>query len=161
MNKLYDIIISLFKEYTTYNEIAEKEKERIKDIDKKIIDQIKENPEDTENILTDTIKNLFLDKVTFLDVYAKDAQLLFYSLYILVENYQQLEDVPILPKDIVKLCEDFEHIVPKTVMVAEKGKLEERKKGTIENIKTSISSSGAFDFHLKQVEEQFKNQTKE
>lgn len=158
MNKLYDIIISLFKEYTTYNEIAEKEKERIKDIDKKIIEQVKENPEDSEFILTDTIKNLFLDKVTFLDVYAKDAQLLFYSLYVLVENYQQLEDVPILPKDIVKLCEDFEHIVPRTVMVAEKGKLEERKKGTIENIKTSISSSGTFEFHLNQVKEQLKNQ---
>lgn len=158
MNKMYDIIISLFKEYTTYNEIAEKEKERIKDIDKKIIEQVKENPEDSEFILTDTIKNLFLDKVTFLDVYAKDAQLLFYSLYVLVENYQQLEDVPILPKDIVKLCEDFEHIVPRTVMVAEKGKLEERKKGTIENIKTSISSSGTFEFHLNQVKEQLKNQ---
>lgn len=158
MNKLYDIIISLFKEYTTYNEIAEKEKERIKDIDKKIIEQVKENPEDSEFILTDTIKNLFLDKVTFLDVYAKDAQLLFYSLYVLVENYQQLEDVPILPKDIVKVCEDFEHIVPRTVMVAEKGKLEERKKGTIENIKTSISSSGTFEFHLNQVKEQLKNQ---
>jgi hypothetical protein len=158
MNKLYDIIISLFKEYTTYNEIAEKEKERIKDIDKKIVEQVKANSEDSEFILTDTIKNLFLDKVTFLDVYAKDAQLLFYSLYVLVENYQQLEDVPILPKDIVKLCEDFEHIVPRTVMVAEKGRLEERKKGTIENIKTSISSSGAFEFHLDKVKEQFKNQ---
>lgn len=158
MNKLYDIIISLFKEYTTYNEIAEKEKERIKDIDKKIVEQVKENPEDSELILTDTIKNLFLDKVTFLDVYAKDAQLLFYSLYILVENYQQLEDVPILPKDIVKLCEDFEHIVPRTVMIAEKGKLEERKKGTIENIKNSMTNSIPFELYMNKVKEQLKNQ---
>lgn len=158
MNKLYDIIISLFNEYTTYNEIAEKEKERIKDIDKKIIEELKNNPESADSILTDNIKNLFLDKVTFLDVYAKDAQLLFYTLYVLVENYQLLEDVPILPKDIVKLCEEFEHIVPRTVMIIDKGKLEERKKGTIEGIKTSISNSGTFDFHLKQVEEQLKNQ---
>lgn len=155
MNKLYDIIISLFKEYTSYNEIAEKEKERIKGIDKKIIEQLKEN---SESILTDTIKDLVLDKVTFLDVYSKDAQLLFYTLYVLVENYQQLDDVPILPKDIVKACEDFEHIVPRTVMVADKGKLEERKKGTIENIKNSISSSGAFDFHINKIQEQYNSQ---
>jgi hypothetical protein len=158
MNKLYDIIISLFKEYTSYNEIAEKEKERIKDIDKKIVEQLKE---DSDSVLGDSIKSLVLDKVTFLDVYSKDAQLLFYTLYVLVENYQQLEDVPILPKDIIKVCEDFEQIVPRTVMVVDKGRLEERKKGTIENIKSSISNSGAFDFHISKIQEQFNNQSKE
>lgn len=159
INKIYDIIIQKYDDYINYNSIVEKEKEQIKEKDKQIALQILEDTkENGESVITDKLKQLFVEKLIFLDVYAKDAQLLFYSLYNLVDNYILLENAPTLPKKIIEICEEYSHVVPKTQMVAEKDKLQERVKGTIDSYVKATIDNGAYDYYIEKMLNQMKEQ---
>lgn len=159
INKLYDIIVQKYDDYTNYNKIVEKEKEQIKEKDKAIGAQFfKENEENPSPQITEKIKNLIIEKKQFLQIYSQDAELLFYNLYTLVESYIQLDNVPTLPKKITELCEEYSHIAPKTLMVAENEKLQERVKGTIENLVKSTIESGEMDKVLEIILNQMKQQ---
>ena len=77
INKLYDIIVQKYDDYINYNKIVEKEKEQIKEKDKLLASQFFKDNEETDKgkeVITDKLKQLFVEKVIFLDVYAKDAQ---------------------------------------------------------------------------------------
>ena len=63
INKLYDIIVQKYDDYTNYNKIVEKEKEQIKEKDKAIGAQFfKENEENPSPQITEKIKNLIIEK---------------------------------------------------------------------------------------------------
>jgi hypothetical protein len=159
INKLYDIIVQKYEDYTNYNKIVEKEKEQIKEKDKLLASQFfKDNEENPSPQITEKIKGLIIEKKQFIQIYSQDAQLLFYNLYTLVESYIQLDNVPTLPKKITELCEEYSHIAPKTIMVAEKDKLQERVKGTIENLVKSTIESGEMDKILEVILNQMKQQ---
>jgi len=161
INKLYDIIVQKYDDYINYNKIVEKEKEQIKEKDKLLASQFFKDNEETDKgkeVITDKLKQLFVEKVIFLDIYAKDAQLLFYNLYSLVETYIQLDNAPILPKKITEACEEYAHVVPKTQMVAEKEKLQERVKGTIDGYVKATLENGAYDYYIEKMVEQMKQQ---
>lgn len=159
INKLYDIIVQKYDDYTNYNTIVEKEKVKIQERDKELAAQFfrdNSEKEDSEQVITDKLKHLFVEKVMFLDIYTKDAQLLFYSLYNLVESYIQLENAPTLPKRITELCEEFSHVVPKTQMIAEKDKLEERVKGTMEKHIQATLENKSLDYYIDSYVNQMK-----
>ena len=163
MNKIYDQIIAQYEEYINYNKFVEEEKLRIKENDKEIAKRAMEDNKNSEGkfIFTEELKDLFLDKVVFLDVYSKDAQLLFYNLYKLVEAYMNVPEVQILPKEITALCEQYSFTAPKTIMVVDGKKLVERNKGDIEKIKKMHKETNFIERELQKFEETLKNKAQQ
>jgi hypothetical protein len=147
---LYDTIVNQYNEYTTYNEIFEKEKERLQESRKKILNSIVNG--DKEGV-DEEIENLVFDSVLQQNLYRNDVQLLFMNLFKSVQSYKLIEDSPDLPKEITDLCQELEYTVPKTVFVVDKGGLKERVEGVTKKIRNSLHDSG----ELKRLAEQLKN----
>jgi hypothetical protein len=155
MNKLYDIIIREYNKYLEYNVFFEKEKLKLKEARVNLLkDQVK-NPEQD---ITERAENLIFDVLIQEKIYSQDLQMLFYNLYVLVKSYQELEDVMVLPKELIQLCADYEHIVPKTVFVVVNSTAEEREKGTAEKIKTAWKDSGTLNILKTQLEQEINKQ---
>jgi hypothetical protein len=147
---LYDTIVNQYNEYTAYNEIFEKEKERLQEARKGILNRIVNG--DKENI-DEEIEKLVFESVLQQNLYRNDVQLLFINLFKSIESYKLIEDSPDLPKEITDLCQELEFTVPKTVFIVDKGVLKERVEGITEKIKTNLYNSG----ELKRLTEQLKN----
>jgi hypothetical protein len=147
---LYDTIVNQYNEYTAYNEIFEKEKERLQEARKEILNRIVNG--DKENI-DEEIEKLVFESVLQQNLYRNDVQLLFINLFKSIESYKLIEDSPDLPKEITDLCQELEFTVPKTVFIVDKGVLKERVEGITEKIKTNLYNSG----ELKRLTEQLKN----
>ena len=163
MNKIYDQIIAQYEEYINYNKFVEEEKVRLKELDEKITKKAMEDnaTADGKYVLSEELKDLMLDKIVFKDVYSKDAQLLFYNLYKLVEVYMNVPEVQILPKEITTLCEQYSFTAPKTIMVVDGKKLAERNKGDIEKIKKMHKESRLIERELQNFQETIKNQAQQ
>jgi hypothetical protein len=147
---LYDTIVNQYNEYTAYNEIFEKEKERLQEARKGVLNRIVNG--DKENI-DEEIEKLVFESVLQQNLYRNDVQLLFINLFKSIESYKLIEDSPDLPKEITDLCQELEFTVPKTVFIVDKGVLKERVEGITEKIKTNLYNSG----ELKRLTEQLKN----
>jgi hypothetical protein len=147
---LYDTIVNQYNEYTAYNEIFEKEKERLQEARKGILNRIVNG--DKENI-DEEIEKLVFESVLQQNLYRNDVQLLFINLFKSIESYKLIEDSPDLPKEITDLCQELEFTVPKTVFIVDKGVLKERVEGITQKIKTNLYNSG----ELKRLTEQLKN----
>jgi hypothetical protein len=147
---IYDTIVNQYNEYTAYNEIFEKEKERLQEVRKGILNRIVNG--DKENI-DEEIEKLVFESVLQQNLYRNDVQLLFINLFKSIESYKLIEDSPDLPKEVTDLCQELEFTVPKTVFIVDKGVLKERVEGITEKIKTNLYNSG----ELKRLTEQLKN----
>ena len=135
-NKQYDIIVAKYEEYGNYNSFLERKKLELKDKRKALLEEIMNHnlTRDEIEIKEEQKTNLF-DLQTEEKIYHQDAQILFYNLYLLVENYLQLEDTIVLPKDITELCTELTYTIPKTVFIVNnKGYAEEREKGKLKEI---------------------------
>ena len=162
MNKLYDIILAKYEEYISYNKIVEQEKEKIAERDKEIAALFfKENESSDKTVISDKLKSLFIEKLTFLNVLSQDAKKMFYDLYTLVSTYTELPEAPILPERVIKLCDELAYTVPKTVMIVEKDKLQEREKGALDKLIKFNFDNGNFDHYLKVYTEQIKDKNNE
>lgn len=159
-NKFYDIILKDFKKYNDYNTYFEKEKESAKDKRKKIMESMMASEEEVK-VIPDSIKEQMFDLAIKERIYSSDLQYLYHNLYTLVKAYQQLDDTMVLPKDVVELCEQYEHITPKTVFVVTDKGAEEREKGSLDKIKESWKKSGAQEFAQKQIDEELNNAPQE
>jgi hypothetical protein len=123
MNKFYDIIIAQHLEYEQYNkflqekqhELAEKRKENAK-----VIEQIAKTGQTPDEANIQNISYKIYDYHAEEVLYKQDCQSLFYTLYLNVKTYLQLENLMILPKEIVDLCKTFEHTLPKPYFIVEK-----------------------------------------
>lgn len=155
MNKLYDIIIQEYTKYSEYNTFFEKEKEKLKEVRIKLLKDQLEKPEED---ISERAENIIFDVLVQEKLYSQDLQMLFYNLYTLVKAYVQLEDVMVLPKDLIKVCEDYEHVVPKTIFVVENKAAEERVKGTAETIKKAWKNSGTINILKNQLQEELNKQ---
>jgi hypothetical protein len=147
---LYDTIVNQYNEYTAYNEIFEKEKERLQEARKEILNRIVNG--DKEEV-DEEIEKLVFESFLQQNLAKNDVKLLFINLFKSVESYKLTEDSPDLPKEITELCQELEHIIPKTSFVVDKGTLKERVKGISEKIKVSLYNSG----ELKKLTDYLKN----
>jgi len=152
LNKFYDIIMEEYTRYKLYNDFFEKEKTEAKEKRQKFLENAlkKENPEEG-------LEEQLFDLISKEKVYSSDVQLLFNNLYILVKTYQQLEDMMLLPNDLVEMCTQFEHIVPKTLFVVNQNGVEEREKGVYDSLREAWYKTGALEVIKKQIAEQLKN----
>lgn len=164
MNKLYDIVLQKYTEYNEYNEFLEQEKLRLKDARKELLKKVLEENLETEEVhISDEVQEKLFDFQTEEKIYSQDAQMLFYNLYNLVETYQSLEDMMVLPKEVLELCETLNYLVPKTIFVIEAGKPKEREKGKLEEIKNPFYKNQQLkifkDSLIPQIKEMIKTNT--
>lgn len=152
MNKFYDIIVEEYTKYKLYNDFFEKEKAAAKEKRQSFLENAlkKENPEEG-------LEEQLFDLISKEKVYSSDVQLLFNNLYTLVKVYQQLDDMMILPKEITEICEQYEHVVPKTLFIVNQNGAEEREKGVYDNLRNAWYRTGALEVIKKQIEQQLKN----
>lgn len=139
INVFYDRIISIYNQYNNYLFFVEEKRkelfEKRKSIAKVLIDG------DDNSVLDIAFDVVYLDKI-----YSNDLNLIFNNLYHLVSAYNEIEDIMVLPKEVVELCNSYEAIVPKTVFVIdEKREGKERVLGTVDKIKESLSEIGELD----------------
>lgn len=123
MNKFYDIILQQFSEYEQYNkflqekqlELGEKRKQNAKEVQDIVVNGQTPDEAILQNI-SDKIYDYHAEEV----LYKQDCTSLYYTIYLNVKTYLQLEDVMILPKEITELCKAFEHTLPKPYFIIEK-----------------------------------------
>ena len=123
LNKFYDIIIAQHLEYENYNkflqekqvELNEKRKENAK-----TIEQIAASGQIPDEASIQNISDKIYDYHTEEVLYKQDCISLFYTLYLNVKTYIQIEGGMILPKEITELCKSLEHTMPKPYYIVEK-----------------------------------------
>ena len=123
MNKFYDIILQHFLEYEQYNkflqekqlELVEKRKQNAKEV-QDIVSSGQTPDEAIIQNISDKIYDYHAEEV----LYKQDCTSLYYTLYLNVKTYLQLDDVMILPKEVTELCKAFEHTLPKPYFIIEK-----------------------------------------
>ena len=171
MNKFYDIILQQFSEYEQYNkflqekqlELGEKRKQNAKGLQDIVSSGQTPNDAIIQNI-SDKIYDYHAEEV----LYKQDCTSLYYTLYLNVKTYLQLEDVMILPKEITELCKAFEHTLPKSYFVIElekdnlvakeieKGRADKQKdffkSSEVKNIQQSILNSLEVELAKKKEE---------
>jgi hypothetical protein len=145
---LYDTIVNQYNEYTIYNNLLEKNIEILDSKKKAILEKVID-----KDGVDDEIRDLTFSMLLQKNLYKNDVQLLFYNLYKNVEMYQQIEDAPELPKEVIEICKELEFTIPKTVFVVDKDKLKERVEGTVEKLKKTWSETG----EIQKIVEIFKN----
>lgn len=122
MNKLYDLVLSNYKSYEQYNqflqekqlELIEKRKENAN-----LIEQIVAKGEIPDETIIQDISDKIYDYHAEEVLHKQDCAYLFFTLYLSVKLYLQLDDMMILPKEVTELCKNLEHTIQKPYFVIE------------------------------------------
>lgn len=149
MNKHYDLIVKKYNEYLEHNTFVEKESKALDNMRKEVLRKAIEAEADD---ISEDMESIIIDSLVLKQLYSNQTNYKFLTLYNSVRDYQETSEQE-LPKEIVTLCENYEHIVPKDLFLLENGILKEKVEGSIEKIKQSYKNSKEF----KQMTELFKN----
>lgn len=122
MNKFYDLVLSNYKNYERYNqflqekqlELIEKRKEN-----SNLIEEIVAKGEVPDDAIIQDVSDKIYDYHAEEVLYKQDCVYLFFTLYLSVKLYLQLDDMMVLPKEVTELCQNLEHTIQKPYFVIE------------------------------------------
>ena len=139
VNIFYDRIVALFSQYKNYSTFFENSRKSLEEKRKEIAQKIMDD--DSVTVEKIAFEVMYLDKI-----YTNDINLLFNNLHNLVMAYSEIPNNMVLPKEIIDICSEYEHLVPKTVFVIKDDiSAEERVKGTVDKIKNSLNEMGEIE----------------
>ena len=139
VNIFYDRIVALFSQYKNYSTFFENSRKSLEEKRKEIAQKIMDD--DSVAVEKIAFEVMYLDKI-----YTNDINLLFNNLHNLVMAYSEIPNNMVLPKEIIDICSEYEHLVPKTVFVIKDDiSAEERVKGTVDKIKNSLNEMGEIE----------------
>lgn len=140
-NQLYDRIIEIYNSYTNYNKFVENKQKELQDRKKEIALKILNSIQD-ESEIEEITRDIFLN----IEIYNRDAHIIFIKLYNMVESYLLLTEVTLLPDEITELCTSLSYIYPKTILIIEdNGEAREQERGLLEKFRQEFKESGKLE----------------
>jgi len=140
-------IANLFNEYQDYSKFLGKRQEELLNKKKEIAKILLESEDDSEDV-EEIVFDIFLD----IEIFKNDLNILFNNLSNSVSLYLLDPDFEALPEEVLKVCKEYSHILPKkTYTIGENLIPVEVEKGSIEKIKKAAKDGGTLKMLITQL----------